>query len=218
MSAPSSTVPFTGMVTSLGQRSELTIPEGGSMPTCSLGVGAVATNSNGGTVTAEEKGVGAIHQTVLTFEAFRVIVGNTTGVSFGGAKFYDFPAGRILVLGCTAYFPTITFGSTIGTGGSGDYAIGTAVNADGDLGDATDVDLLPSSAMLDPFVTRTGRSNAGTALAAAAQFDGTTTAKDAYLNVIVDDADVSDGDTNGTVDFTGTVTLTWINLGDYVGD
>ena len=40
--------------------------------------------------------------------------------------------------------------------------------------------------------------------------DGTATAKDLYLNVLVDDADQA----GGTLTITGTISITWINLGD----
>lgn len=179
-------------------------------------VGAAVTSIG---IKATECGTGAVRQTVLTFTNTPVVTGNTTGASFGSAKIYDFPKGRIAVLGVTAYFTQITFNTTAGTngdiagGGSGDFSIGSTATADATLA-TTDVDMLPSTAMLDPFVTGVGRSNVVGALAAAAQFDGTTTAIDAYLNVIIDDADVSDAAASDNVYFTGTVTITWINLGD----
>lgn len=181
--------------------------------TAAIAFGAAATNADGGTVYARESLAGLVHKTTLTLAAFRVITGNTTGISFGSAKLYDFPEGRILILGCTSVMSTITFGADIASGGSGDYSIGSAATADGTLA-TTEVNILPSSPMLDPFVTRTG-SAAGSALAASAQIDGTSTAVDAILNCIIDDADVSDGAASDPVDFTGTVTITWVNLGDY---
>lgn len=182
-------------------------------------VGTVAPYITGGTTALpglraiEYGGDGVTRQTVLVCTAMPVTVANTTGASFGNQKLYDFPLGRIFVKGCTAYFGTITFGSTIGSAGSGDYSIGTTATADATLS-GTDVNILPSSAMLDPFVVRTGSSNAGTALAAAAAFDGTATAIDAILNVTVDDADVSDAGTD-TAYFTGVIVITWENHGVY---
>jgi hypothetical protein len=69
--------------------------------------------------------------------------------------------------------------------------------------------------MLDPFVAGMGRSNVGSALAAAAAFDGTSTALSLYLNAIIDDADVSDGASGDNVYFTGWARVTWCWLGDY---
>ena len=180
-------------------------------------VGAAVTSIG---VKAEEFGVGILRQTKLTLTNVPVVTGNTSGASFGSAKIYDFPEGRIAILGVTAKFTGITFNTEAGAtgdiagGGSGDYSLGSTATADATLS-LTDVDMLPSSAMLDPFVAGVGRSNAGSALAAAAQFDGTTTAIDMYLNAIIDDADVSDGAAADSVYFTGTIYVTWANLGDY---
>jgi hypothetical protein len=50
-----------------------------------------------------------------------------------------------------------------------------------------------------------------TLTAGAVAFDGTTTAKDAWLNIAVPDA----GSTaNDTFSVTGTITLIWSNMGD----
>jgi len=52
-------------------------------------------------------------------------------------------------------------------------------------------------------------------LAAAAQFDGTTTAKDMYVNVGVDQCDFIAGSTTATNSVSGIITIHWTNLGDY---
>jgi hypothetical protein len=189
------------------------------IPGVGTNIGAIA-SASAGYVNPIEMGAGPYHQTLLEFNGLPVVTGNTTGISFGSKQLYTFPQGRIHVLGVTAYFREITFntlaGATgdIGGTGSGDYAIGSTATADGTLA-TTDVDLLPSSAMLDPFVAGIGRSNAGTALAAAASFDGTSAALSAYLNVIIDDADVADAAASDNVYFTGWVRMTWLWLGDY---
>ncbi len=92
--------------------------------------------------------------------------------------------------------------------------MGSTATAEATLA-TTEVDMLASTAMLDPFVAGVGRSNVGAALAAMAQFDGTTTPIDMYLNVIIDDADVSDAAASDSVFFTGWVRTTWLWLGDY---
>jgi hypothetical protein len=176
------------------------------------GVGA----DEGATVTATEASPG-VHQTVLTLDQTVVTVANTTGASFGGTKLYTFPEGRILILGVAADL-SIDWSAAldeetpiISLTGSGDLSIGTTITDDATL-DGTDVDLLPSTAMLDPFVDGVG--SASGALAASAQFDGTTTPVELNLNMIIDDADVEDA-TTADVLVSGTVTVTWVNLGDY---
>jgi hypothetical protein len=174
------------------------------------GTGNGAVNPSKG-ITAAEYGGGVVHRTVLTLAATPVVVGNTTGASFGGLKLYDFPEGRILVLGVTADLDFDWSGEDVAVDGSGDFSLGTTITSDATLS-TTDVDLLPSTALTDPFVAGVGEGKG--ALAASAQFDGTTTAKDANINIIIDDADVEDG-ASDTVDVSGTITLHWINLGDY---
>jgi hypothetical protein len=171
------------------------------------GNGAVA----GTLISAIEYGEGVIHKTVLTLTAAEVTVGNTTGISFGGRKIYDFPEGRILVLGVVTNLAVVWTGEDIDAGGSGDMSLGTVVANDATL-DSTHVDLMPSTAMTDPFVLGVGACKG--ALAASAQIDGTTTAKDVFVNIIVDDTDVADG-ASDVVKLTGTITISWINLGDY---
>lgn len=171
------------------------------------GVGA----PNGSGVTVVEKGNAVIHQTVVSLSSLSVTVANTTGASFGNSKLYDFPEGRILVLGVTASLSFNWAGTDIAATGSGDFSLGTTGTSDATL-NGTDVDLLPSSAMTDPFVAGVGTGTG--ALAASAHFDGTATAKDMYLNIIIDDADVADAASDDVL-VTGTVTVTWINLGDY---
>lgn len=168
-----------------------------------------------GHISATYEGDGPWIKTTLTLKDVVVTTGNTTGASFGSTKLYDFPEGRIAILSNIAYFTEIDWaGSDIAVGGSGDYSLGSTATADATLS-STDVDMLPSTAMLDPFVAGVGRSNAGSALAALAQFDGTTTAVDMNLNAIIDDADVSDGAASDDVRFTGTIEFVWCNIGDY---
>lgn len=160
---------------------------------------------NGATVTADDQ-VGAVHKTVLTLADTPVVVDGTSGAGFGGTKLYDFPSGRVLVLGVIAENITISVDTNgLDAADGGDVSFGTTVAGDGTL-TGTDVDLLPSTS-IDPINTATDA-----ALAASAQFDGTSTAKDLYINMLIDDADIEAVVTN-TVD--ATVTIHWINLGDY---
>lgn len=207
----SATIPVGGTLVWTKDQGIKVLDSGGSNATAT--VGAVVSGVSD-TVAVAETGSGSFRTTTITLTAMPVTVANTTGASFGGQQLYDFPEGRIFVLGVTAYFGTIDWSATtIGATGSGDYSLGSTVTTDATL-NGTDIDMLPSSAMLDPFAAGIGRSNAGTALAAAAQFDGTTTAKDLFLNAIVDDADVGDGDSD-IVLFSGTIVVNWVYLGDY---
>jgi hypothetical protein len=177
-----------------------------------VGVVPADTGTAESLVTAATVGSPAIYQTTLTLALKAATIGNTTGVSFGGVKLFTFPAGRILVHGVTADIDALGLADAgnatpiVGTMG-GDFAIGTTAPTDGTLS-LTDEDLLPETSW-DPF---SGTVKA--ALAASAQFDGTTTPVPVYANLLIDDADVGNG-ASDILTFSGTVVVTWTNLGDY---
>ena len=165
----------------------------------------------GATVTATEDN-SFVNKTVLSLSdtPISVVYGGATTNAIGSTKIYDFPEGRILVLGAIVdsflitSFPT----NTMDAADNGDFSFGTAVpDADGVL-NGTAVDFIPATAIDGLSTTNSA------ALAASAQFDGTTTAKDLYVNLSIDHGDLTGASTNAlTVD--GTVTIHWINLGDY---
>lgn len=160
---------------------------------------------------------GAMTQVKLTCTDLPLAVANSTGASFGSLQLLDFAQGRIAIDGGTTDLVVDWSDSAAGDGelisltGSGDFAFGTTATADATLG-STDVDLMASTAMTDPFVAGVGDAN-GT-FVKDTEFDGTTTAKDMFLNVIIDDADVGDAE-NAIIYFTGTITLHCKYLGDY---
>lgn len=180
-----------------------------SVPLTSAGVGAIVANK----ATAVEYGVGPIHQTVLTLT---LTGANDLDLADGahgtGVKIYDLPEGRILVLGATINASVAHNGAfNASTADTFSFAVGTAVGADDDDLTSTEADLIPKLT-LDTADGATSPLAAAGALAASAHFDGTTTAKDVYVNVACAAANNSDATTYAV---TGTLTLTWINLGDY---
>ena len=173
---------------------------------------------NGATVAAVEKGDGVIHQTVLTCTATTITITDDAAVAqYGGVKVYDMPEGSVVFLGCVID-GSLTAGvtGTIIDAWNGDVALGTATATTGATLTGTEADILQSTATT-LAVTKVANCDAqsiATALTEAGSrwFDGTTAAKDVYLNYVIDD-DVSH--TTGTATFTGTITITWMNLGDY---
>lgn len=164
----------------------------------------------GATIT-RETGCEPIVKEVLTLTDFAVTVANTTGASFGGAKFYDFPEGNYLVYGAVANLSVNWAGTDIGATGSGDFSIGTTATADATI-NSTDASVIPSSALTDPFVAGVGR---GVGVSTGVLFvPGHTTAGDLYLNMIIDDADVADA-ASDIVLVSGTITLFYVKLGDF---
>lgn len=154
---------------------------------------------------------GGLNKTVLIGDAVELTVGNTTGVSFGGVKLYTFPSGLIYVGGSSIVDLTYGFGNAgnatpIDSADGGDVSLGTTVAGDGTLS-AADVNIMASTSV-DPL---SGGLTAGVATASVQ--DGTSTAVAAWLNQLIDDADVGDGASDVLeVDFV--ITLLWTQLGD----
>lgn len=165
------------------------------------------------TVSVAELGDKVIHQTILTLTDLAQAVVN--GTEYQGTKIYTFPLGRILVMGVTASIAqktTSAIDTTLNSGVTGALGIGTATASNVSLTSAM-VDLLPSTAFTTSTVINVAGAAVGAALAASAQFDGTSTAKAVFINTAY--ATTADVDGNATQTLTGNVTITWVNLGDY---
>lgn len=175
------------------------------------GIGAAAATGN---VASESMGV--VNKTLLTLSAVAIAV--TDANAYGGVKLYDFPEGRILILGVTSSIQwAVTTDRTASSGTINDsasltWALGTAVASNATLA-TTMVDLIPKTTKVLAAATTALNTASTAALAASAQFDGTGTAKDAYLNAAFETG--TDIDNDGTLTATGTILMHWILLGDY---
>lgn len=197
---------------------------GAASVTGALGVtGAVTTSDgvgakNGSTVSVVEYGNGAMHKTVITCTATPVTITDEAAVAqYGGTgKLYDFPDGMILTHGAT-----IDGAVTLGTTGTitdtwaGGVALGTATATTGATLVGTEADILPEvdvAAATAKVASVDAESVAAVLTESGARWlDGTATAKDLFLNLVVDDHATH---TSGTGTFTGTITILWSNLGD----
>jgi len=168
-------------------------------------------------VAAAERGQDGFHQTVLTLTLCPIAMVDAT-VQGGGVKLYTMPQGRILILGCTASLAPVTqtaIATTVKSGVTGVWSVGQAVAAANAALTSTEADMIPSTAWVSSTVINVAAATVtGTLVGASAgPFDGTTTAIPVFLNACVTGATDIDGD--GTVAWTGGITLTWVNLGDY---
>jgi hypothetical protein len=161
-------------------------------------------------VAVAESSAGAI-KTVMTLDSVVIdMTDATTAGSHGSLKLYDFPECNLLFLGGTCDLVI-----TAGEGGITDTAavvgsVGTVtVGTDNATLTTTEADLIPSTA--SPLTAGAGVTKGKTLTAGVVVFDGTGTAKDAFLNFAVPDADSTADD---TLIVSGTITLVWSNLGD----
>lgn len=185
----------------------------------SVGKLTVAGGGQVGTL-ASVTGLSAAHKQVApimyqsTFSLSDVAQTVVNGTEYQSTKLFDFPQGRILVLGVLASLAqktTSAIAGTLNSGVTGAVALGTAAASNVSL-TSTMVDLLPSTAFTSSTTINVAGTAVGAALAASAQFDGTSTAKSMYLNSAY--ATTTDVDADATQTWTGTITVTWIYLGD----
>jgi hypothetical protein len=161
-------------------------------------------------LTVQELGDDALHQTVLTLTDVAQTVVN--GTEYQGTRLYAFPLGRLYVLGVTmniAQKTTSTIASTLHSGSTGAVSLGT-VTASSTTLSSTMVDLMASTAFTSSTTINTAGSAVGGVLAPAS-FDGHSTAKSVYLNSAF--ATTADVAADATQTWTGTITITWANLG-----
>jgi hypothetical protein len=133
---------------------------------------------------------------------------------YGSLKLATFPKGRIWIHGAVGTLSSVDVSGSanISDTGSGDYSFGTVATANTTL-DGTAVNLGPSAALVDPFVSGVGAAATSSVLAAGALFDGSSIAIPIYLNMAFDAGDVTTGD--GTADLAGKITIQWSYLSDY---
>lgn len=189
----------------------LTVESNGTTTiTGALKSGANVGAKAGANVAATEYGDGTIHQTVLTFTAQEVTINDPTGAAgYGAFKCYDFPEGAIVILAAVANLTLTAGAGGISDTFNGDFAVGTVGTADSDFGDAGEATIIASTAT--PAASG-GVSSAKGQSAASLVVDGTGTAADLYLNLLVDDGDISAAD---TIAVGGTLTITWVKAGYY---
>ncbi len=178
------------------------------------GKGTVPVN----TVTAYEHGDSIVRKTVLECNALIVTITDQGGVvQYGGVQVYDFPEGMLLVKGVRV--SGILTAGTTGTfidNWDGDVAVGTVTATTGADLVSTEADIMQSVAVSagasdkDGVVTAASIATALTE-SGARWHDGSTTAKNMFLNFVIDDDATH---TSGTATFNGTIEFNWEMLGD----
>lgn len=167
------------------------------------------------TTVATEHGNRVVHRTVITCTATPIAISDDAGVAqYGGVKLYDFPEGMLLFFGASID-GSLTLPAPFVDAFGGDVALGTVTATTGATLISTEADYLTSTA-LTTAVTKVANSDAqsiATALteAGARWMDGTATAKDLFLNFVIDDNGAHTAETGL---FTGVVTIAWMLLGD----
>jgi hypothetical protein len=175
----------------------------------SLDVGTAAPTAG---ITVKNVAHGAFVQTTITLDNLAQTVVN--GTEYQGTKIYDFPECRMYVIGAVATLAQKTTSailSTLNGGSTGAIGVGTATASATTLA-TTMQDIIPTTAFTSSATINVAGTAVSAVLASPAVFDGTATAKDLYLNTAY--ATTGDVDADATQTISGTIVVTWVNLGD----
>lgn len=170
---------------------------------------------NGTGVTVKEYGFGNYRTTVFTLAAVTMALTDVAEtVAYTSLKIYDFPTGHIYIQSAVADLTFTASSAGVNDDWDGDFGLGTAAAA----GDAsltnTEDDIVPTTAVAAGAEDKIGVAKGTSTSAEHVIFDGSSTAKDLYLNVLVDDADQDVTSTPANLVAAGTITLNWIFMGD----
>ena len=144
------------------------------------------------------------------------ITGVDAAVDAGTFVISGLPQGNLLFLGAVAYVQ-VDAGSDVHVidNWDGDFGIGTIPNADTDLGDAGDDDIIPSTALSAGASDKLAPSTRGasTTTEHGLIIDNTDGSLELNFNLLIDDNVITDTE-DGTFAVTGVLHLAYIVLGD----
>lgn len=171
--------------------------------------GVVATTAG---LTVCEMGDGAFHRTVFIFDAYSLATtDNGTAGAGGGAKIYDFPQGHVAILGVSQDWTLVTVDGTGLTNTAAlEIGVGTTVATSAMASLTGTAEDLIAGLTFTLSSSLSAVNQFGSSVSAGQNVDGSTTAKDAYLNLT---CSVATSTANGTAVLTGVVTLLWANAG-----
>ena len=151
----------------------------------------------------------------ITFSASLDITGVDATVDAGTVVVGQLPEGNILLLGAVASVAVAGGADThIIDNWDGDYGIGTAPNADVDLGDAEDANIVPSTAISAGASDKDAPLTKGVSTATEQVIiDNTAGAMELNLNILIDDNVITDAE-DGTFAVSGVLDIVYIVLGD----
>ena len=143
------------------------------------------------------------------------ITGVAATVDAGTFVISGLPQGNLLLLGAVAYV-SVDAGADVHVidNWAGDYGIGTIPNADVDLADAGDDDIIPSTALAAGAADKLAPLTRGASTATEQIIiDNTDGSLELNLNLLIDDNVITDAEV-GTFVVTGTLHVAMIVLGD----
>ena len=164
-------------------------------------------------LTASDVISGVQHQTTFTLADMAQAVVN--GTEYQSTKLFQFPEGRIYVMGAIAHIAqktTSALASTLNASSTGALSVGSVTSSNVAL-TSTMADIIPSTAFTSSATINVAGTAVNGVLASPAVFDGTTTPMNLFISTAY--ATTTDVDADATQTLTGYVTVTWTLIGDY---
>lgn len=163
------------------------------------------------TVAVAEYGDGNFRITEFTLTDMPMTVRDTE--QGNGVQIYNFPLGRILTLGGAGTINVTTtsaLATTLNASVTCQWGVGTVTQTNVTLA-TTEQDLINNTAFTSSATVDVASADAeGVGIGVVTPLNGTSTAKDAFLNIAV--ATATDIDADATVTISGTIRLAWVNL------
>lgn len=171
-------------------------------------------------LSVHETGEGKIRRTRIVFDGMVVTMADNPAVTaFGSQKIYDFAEGLINVLGARGELTRVerTAGS-VSTGifdaFNGDFGVGTvAANNTATPLATTEQNIVPNTDTAQA-VAGVSAGGKGVSTTIPGAFDGTATAVDLFLNMLVDDINHDITSLPSNLKVWGEVTVDWVDIGD----
>lgn len=171
----------------------------------------------GSVINANEAALEPIKNVTFTINATIAITGVAAAVDAGSTILGALPEGQLLFLGAVVTLDINATGDTsVLNTWAGDFGIGTLVNADLDLADAGDDNLIPQQALLaggSDKIAATVIANSTVGTEQGLVIDNTAANLDANLNLLIDDNFITDTEVGDFV-CVGIITLAFRVLGD----
>lgn len=158
---------------------------------------------------------GELRQVVLTLVNAAVPLVDEAGVvAFGSLKIFDFPEGVLEFHGAVADLALTKSSAGVNADWDGDIALGTAACGNNAALAGTEQNLCPTTPTPQAASGVTTGDMDSTSTEGSKIIDGAATAVDAYLNILVDDADHDVTTTPCNIIVNGTIRLSYTMLGD----
>lgn len=176
--------------------------------------GNVGTLTSKTGLTVTEYGDGVFHKTRFTFTNMALAITDEAGVvAYVGQELYTFPQGYIYMQSAVLDVALTKSSAGVDDAWDGDVGIGTTTAGNNNALATTEQDIIPTTATPQAAAGATTADAVSTATEHKIH-DGTSAAKAAFLNFLVDDADHDVTSTPCNLIVNGTLDLCWVHMGD----